>query len=991
MKYLAFLVLAGCAAHPQRPQAAAPVDRLRCECLADPLGIDVATPRLSWVIESEERDQKQTAYQVLVASSRAKLDQNVGDRWDTGKVESDQSVHVNYGGKPLEPWGRCFWKVRVWVNGQPLPWSATASWSMGPQEWKGKWIGKDELEVKSWASGAEWGPGGKKTFEISGAVESAHLLVGSEGEFTVSVNDREVGRGDGGKYATEFFVGSLLHPGTNSFSVTGRRVVAQLHVGPEVINLDGTENRPKPAPGEDRRLPARYLRKEFKADRPIRAASASFSGIGLSELFINGQKVGDHVLSPAWSQYPKRAHYVTHDVTGLLRRGPNAIGVILGNGRFFAPRRNTPARMLTFGYPKLLLQLHLEYEDGSSEDVVSDETWKLSTEGPIRANNEYDGEEYDARMELKGWAEPGFDASSWEAARQVESPGGVVSAQMQNPIRVMQTIKPVSVKQGIYDMGQNISGWCRIKVSGPRGTRVVLRFAETLKPDGTLYRDNLRSARCMDEYILKGEGVEIYEPRFTYRGFRYVEVTGAPPVELEGRLVHDDLERTGAWSCSNPLLNRIYANIEWGLRDNYRSVPTDCPQRDERQGWLGDRNIETRGEMYMFDTVGLHRAWMQHFADAQKPNGGLPVLAPTWWGFYFDEVTWAGGTVVIPGWLLEEFDDRQVIERQYPCMKKWVEHMTRFIKDDIMTRDQHGDWGVPPEDPKIIHTNDPARKTNGMLLGTAFFYYCLTRLVRYAEMLHQPEDAQKYRELAERLKAAFNRRFFKPDLDQYDNGSQTSYVLPLAIGLVPEEHRRKVFERLAEKIAKEGKIVGLVGEHWLMKVLSDNGRADLAYALATQKTYPSWGYMIDKGATTVWELWNGDTADPAMNSHNHMMLVGDLVIWFYEYLAGIQADPSQPGFKHIVMHPHIVGDLTWVKAWHRSIYGLIVSEWKREGGAFEWNVIVPANTVATLTVPSKNLTEGGKPIPSSRVLRNEGDWTVLRVGSGRYVFRSTLP
>jgi alpha-L-rhamnosidase len=560
-------------------------------------------------------------------------------------------------------------------------------------------------------------------------------------------------------------------------------------------------------------------------------------------------------------------------------------------------------------------------------------------------------------------------------------------------------------------------------VRGKAGTQVTLRHAETLRPDGSLYLDNLRGARVTDTYILNGRGSELYEPRFTYHGFRYVELRGFPgrpdADTLTACVVHDDLEPAGEWSCSQPLLNRLYENIRWGVRGNYRSLPTDCPQRDERQGWLGDRSEGAKGEAFLFRTAPLYSKWIQDMADAQREDGSVPDVCPPYWPIYSDNVTWPGSAVTIPGHLLVQFGDSAVIERHYPGMRRWVEHMASFIQEDLMPRDNYGDWCVPPEDPKLIHSQDPLRQTHPTILGTTGFVHCLRLLAGYAERLGKADDARRYRDLAGRLRTALNAKFYDAAKGYYDNGSQTSCVLPLALGLAPEGQQERLFDHLVGKITGETRShigTGLVGGQWLLRTLSDHGRADLAYTLATNRTYPSWGYMIDQGATTIWELWNGNTADPAMNSGNHVMLVGDLLIWMYERLAGIQSDPVRPGFKHIVMRPTPVGDLTQVKATHRSPYGLIASEWRVERdpvprdtrtlekhgligsgivfSTFRWEVTVPPNTSATLhlpTGPRGSITEGGKPAAEATGLKSlglEGGWASFEAAPGRYSFES---
>lgn len=759
---------------------------------------------------------------------------------------------------------------------------------------------------------------------------------------------------------------------------------------------------------EERALPARMLRKEFEVLKRVRRATVYLSGLGLSELYLNSAKVSGDVLSPGLTDYRKRVFYVTYDVTKLLASGRNAMGILLGNGRFWSPRDSVPVPQVSFGYPKALAQLEIEYEDGSTARVVTDETWKLTTNGPIRANNEFDGEEYDARMEMPGWARPGFDDSKWEAARVLEAPAGRLVAQMAEPVRVTETLRPVKITRPragayVFDMGQNMVGWCRLRVSGPKGTVITLRHAETLRPDGTLYVDNLRSARATDVYVLKGGGLEVWEPRFTYHGFRFVEVTGFPGVptlnSLEGRVVHDNMTRIADFESSNTLLNRIHRNILWGMRGNYRTIPTDCPQRDERQGWLGDRSMVSRSEAYMHDIAAFYAKWEQDIEDSQRETGSVPVVSPAYWVFYHDDVTWPSTFLFVPGLLYEHYGDRRVIEKHYPAMKKWIAYMRGFLKDGLMPRDRYGDWCVPPESPELIHSKDPARKTDGTLIGTAYFQHLLRLMARYARLVGHPEDAAEYEALSTKMREAFHKKFFRSEAGVYDNGTQTSSLLALALGIAPEANRKTVFDSLVRKIEVESKGhigVGLIGAQWLMRTVSDFGRPDLAYAMATKKTYPGWGYMIEKGATTIWELWNGDTADPAMNSGNHVMQVGDLGIWLYAYLGGIRPDPDKPGFERAIIRPTVTGELTYVKASHLSMYGRYATHWRRTGSTLTFQVTVPANARATVYVPSKNpgaVTESGIPAGKSkgvRFLREEEGAAVFEVGSGTYEFRSEM-
>ncbi|MGP8246056.1 MAG: glycoside hydrolase family 78 protein [Bryobacteraceae bacterium] len=755
----------------------------------------------------------------------------------------------------------------------------------------------------------------------------------------------------------------------------------------------------------EHRLPARYLRKEFSTRGKVARAVVYYSGLGTSELYLNGAKIGDHVLSPGLTDYDKHVLYVAFDVTKQIAEGANAIGLTLGNGRFYAPRVD---KTRNFGFPKALLQLNLEYADGSRQSVVSDDSWKLSTQGPIRANNEYDGEEYDARAELGAWDRPGYNDSQWEAAHVVDAPSGVLAAQMAEPLRVVETVKPVSLKPlapgvWIYDMGQNMVGWCRLSVTGPRGAQVRLRFAETLQPDGSIYTANLRTARATDLYTLRGGGPEIWEPRFTYHGFRYVEVTGYPGeptlASIEGHVVQDDMASTADFHSSSQLLDQIHHNVFWGVRGNYRSIPTDCPQRDERQGWLGDRSQVSRSESYLFDVAAFYSKWERDIDDSQRDNGSVPVVAPNYWPYYYDDLTWPSTFLFVPGMLYDQYGDRRVLERTYPDMKRWIDLESTYVHDGLTSKDQYGDWCVPPEDPKLIHSQDPTRVTDKTLIASAYYDYLLRTMARYAGILGKTGDAAAFEARAAETTVAFQKKFFNPDRGDYDNGTQTSSILPLYFQMTPAEFRAPVLAALARNIdeVSHGHVgTGLVGAQWLMRTLSGNGRSDLAYEIATQKTYPGWGYMVEKGATTVWELWNGDTADPAMNSGNHVMQIGDLAVWMYEYLAGIRSDPDHPGFRHILIHPYPAGDLTFVDGAHQSPYGPITTAWKRDAGQFELNVAIPPNTTATVWVPAADpagVTESGRPAVHAqgvKLLRAEPNAAVFEVQSGAYSFRAPM-
>jgi len=1052
---------------------------LRCEYRTDPLGIDEPNPRLSWRLEAltaRARSLGQTAYQLIVSSSEEYARAGRGDLWDSGRVSSDRSNQIAYGGRTLTSGQRVYWRVRVWDQaGQGGGWSAVAMWSMGllaPADWKAKWIGTGDvqpakdpaspywnLKSSTWIEPPEEFHAADIFYRVSFDVPQdrrlvdATVLVGGDRGGDLYANGTRAGQVTRYGRPTVHVLTPLLKPGRNVIAVRTERQAHNKTPGLiGVIRLSFDRGEPVTIPtnatwrasstlsagwqqaefndsrwaaaraagpygmapwgevgfSEERRLPALMLRKEFRADSEVKRATAYISGLGLSELYINGARAGDDVLSPGLTDYDKRVLYVTRDVTAMVRSGANAIGVLLGNGRFYAPRSQEPVTMRSFGTPRLLLQLEVEFANGAKQQFVSDESWRMTDRGPIRANNEFDGEEYDAAAEVAGWNEPGFNDRSWARVKTVPAPKGVLAAQMAEPLRVVETIKPVKVSEigpgaFVFDMGQNMVGWCRLRVNGPKGTRVTLRHAETLNPDGTLYVDNLRSARAMDLYQLKGGGDEVWEPRFTYHGFRYVEVRGYPGkptlAALDGRVVHDAMTPTADFTSSDAMLNQLHKNVYWGVRSNYRSIPTDCPQRDERQGWLGDRSIVSWSESYLFDIAAFYSKWETDIEDAQRPTGSIPDVAPAYWTLYNDGITWPSTFILVPNMLRAQYGDLRVIERHYPAMKKWADYMQGFLQDDLMPKNTYADWCVPPESPELVHSKDPARQTDPTLISTAYFYRMLTTLAADARWLDKPADAAAYEALAARMKTAFLKRYFRPETNQFDNGTQTSSILPLAFGLIPEDRREQVFARLVRKIDEESNRhigVGLIGAQWLMRVLTENGRADLAYAIATQKTYPGWGYMISKGATTVWELWNGDTAEPSMNSGNHVMQIGDLNVWFYEYLAGIKSDAANPGFKQTVIRPYPIGQLEFVRASHSSMYGTIHSEWRRGASGFEMKVAIPANTAATVYVPARDaaaVQEGGVPAAQAegvRLLRSENGMAVFSVGSGSYSFSAPL-
>jgi alpha-L-rhamnosidase len=757
------------------------------------------------------------------------------------------------------------------------------------------------------------------------------------------------------------------------------------------------------------RLSARYLRKEFQQSGMIKRATIYLCGLGLYELYLNGQKTGDQVLAPPPTDYRKAVLYNTYDVTKDLKSGRNAIAVMLGNGRFFTMRQNYKTQKHnTFGYPKLLLQLEIEYKDGTRKVITSDETWKLNVDGPIRTNNEYDGEEYDATKEFPGWTNSNFMDKNWLNAELVDPAEGVLTAQVQQPMKVMQKIKPVSLKQVngkyILDMGQNFSGWLQIKLNGKKGGKVYLRFAESLQPDGELYVANLRDAKVTDVYTMKGAATETWHPKFVYHGFRYVEITGWPGKPLlenfEGQFVYDAISTSGKFSSSNQTIDAIHRNAWWGIASNYKGMPVDCPQRNERQPWLGDRAQGAYGESFLFNNASIYAKWLNDIEQSQTEEGAIPDVAPAFWNYYSDNITWPGTYILVAEMLYRQFGDLSSITRHYPSMKKWIYYMKdKYMQDFIMTKDKYGDWCVPPESLEMIRSRDSTRTTDGELIATATYFHLLSVMKDFAALSGNSGDVKEYEVLGQNIAAAFNKKFYNEKQRSYDNNTVTANLLPLSFGITPGPERTAVFNSIYEKIRTENKMhisTGVIGTQWLMRGLTHFNHPGVAYTLASNKTYPSWGYMVEQGATTIWELWNGNTANPQMNSQNHVMLLGDLLIWLYENVAGIRSDKQEVAFKKIIMKPEMIDELSFVNASYETLFGQVKSEWKKNSRTFEWNVTIPPNTKAVIYVPGGNIldiTESGKSVVDGegiRFLRLEAGRAVFEVGSGHYSFASLI-
>ena len=871
-------------------------------------------PHFSWQYETTESNVVQQNYRIIVASTAENAQMGIGDLWDSKTVASNQMLNifmpcVSYTFEPLQSRDKAFWKVITTV---------TANGKKAKVESKVQSFEISLLEQKDWQ--AKW--------------------IGHEFEDDVLVGKT--------------------------------------------------------------RLAARYLRKDFELKDEISEARLYVSGMGVYSAYLNGQEIApEELLKPTLSWYSKRVYFNTYDVTEMLNSGDNAIGIILEGGRYTSIRYNAAnpnwdgtEHVFGFGTPRLLLQLEVTYKDGTKDMIVSDETWRITNRGPIRTANEWDGETYDENYELGKWNQPGYDASAWLQAEIVEAPEGQLSPQPNPNITVMEKLKPVSLFQKgdkwYLDMGQNMVGFINMKARGQQpGDIITLRFAELLTPDSLLYTANLRSSENTDRYIVSSTIQQFnnstinnstiqWHPMFVYHGFRYVEITGLreqPALDdFEGWVIYDEMPVTGSFETSNEILNAVYHNAYWGIRGNYRSMPTDCPQRDERMGWTGDRTTGNYGESYIFGNHQLYAKWLTDADDSQWENGSLPNVIPPYWRGYTDNMTWPGAIVTVTDMLYTRYGDLMSVAQHFNNLKRWLFHMkNEYMKGGIMTRDTYGDWCMPPESLEMIHSNDPNRITESSVISTPFYCYLCGKMAKFAEVLGFEKDAAYFKQEIVTSTIAFNDKYLDRETGRYANNTVTANILPLWFGMVPKEVENKVFESIVDKTENEcgGHVsTGVVGIQQLMRTLTEYGRGDLALKIASNDTYPSWGYMVRNGATTIWELWNGNTADPSMNSGNHVMLLGDLILWEYEYLGGIRA--LEPGYSKIQLKPYPIDGLDFVNCAYNSVSGRIESNWKREGNRFEWDFTIPANTTAEVCLPTEN------------------GYEVKTFGSGKHHLTSTL-
>jgi alpha-L-rhamnosidase len=1054
----------------QRPPRRMIPAALRCESMSEPLGIGVLRPRLSWLLADAGRGTKQFAYQIRVAGSAANLSQGSLNVWDSGRVESSDSVNVSYAGPALVSRRRYYWQVRVWdQTGHASDYSQPSWWEMGllsPEDWKAKWISRDAPLLRGdYESRPQWiwaakdkaltkPTVGKREFRetvtLASQPKSAILYITAKDNVAAWVNGKNVleespvdkfsGPRDSWSYFREVPVANLV-PGANSIAVEATvlspdspsdpnfaAVIAMLRVEMQ----DGTAQRFVSGPGwktntgkvpeawfeekfDDSKwldvavvakigdqqfgipwpaAPVALYRREFQATKPVQAARIYSTALGTYQLFLNGKRVGDDVLAPGWTDYRTRLPYQVYDVTTQIRSGNNAIGAILADG-WYAGALSWLKMRFNFGMPpvRFIAQLEIDYADGSHDSVWTDGSWK-SAPSAILSSDLYDGETYDATREQAGWDQPGFSEKSWDRVAISDAPKTAMVAQDFQPIRVHEILKSKSITNPaagayVFDLGQNMVGWARLHVFGPKGTKIRLRFGEVLRPDGQLYTENLRGAVATENYVLGGQPNEVIEPHFTFHGFRYVELTGFPGVPskntVEGVAFYTSAPFTAQLHTGNSLVNQLWSNILWGQRGNFLSVPTDCPQRDERLGWMGDAEVFWRAASFNADLAAFSHKFATDIRDAQSAAGAYADVSPRLGPIGESVPGWADAGIVIPWTAYIQYRDVRILEENWSAMEKWMDYLQKANPKYLWLHkrgNDYADWlAIGSETPKD-------------LIATAYWAYDATLMRRMALALGKQADAQKYGELFEKIRAAFQKSFVKPD-GIVGSGSQTSYVLALHMHLLSPEQRSLAAEKLVDDIvAHEYHLTtGFLGTPYILPELSDSGHSDTAYKLLLQTTFPSWGYMIEHGATTMWERWNGDQmlSDPRMNSFNHYAY-GAVAEWLYRFAAGIDTSNDDVGFHRIVLHPQFSRELGEVSATYDSVYGPIHSEWKVTGATTTWSVGIPANTTALLQFavgPQTKILENGKSIGTDadiKLVRTEGSKSIYEIGSGSYSF-----
>jgi hypothetical protein len=898
------------------PGSEVTVDNLTCNFRENPLGVDSEAPKLGWQLKSSGYNIVQSAYRVIVAENVDDLEKESGSVWDSGKIESFQSINVPYGGPNLEPGKRYFWKVKIWDGeGHESPWSETSWWQTGlfsETDWQGaRWIAYEEME-----------PSKRLVPGIHGAGDQLGDL-------------------------------AVLRP-----------VIPQ-------------------------------FRKTFNVKKELQSATLFISGLGHYEVTLNGQKAGDSFLAPGWTDYDKTVFYNTYDITSLLKPGENVLGAVVGNGFYNINRERYRKLVIAFGFPKMIAQLHLTYNDGTSETVVTDESWKGSP-SPITYTSIFGGEDYDASLEQTGWKESGFDDSDWNFAILTREPQGKLVAENDYPLKEMDRFEPEKIvalgdTAWLYDFGQNASGVVELTVKGKAGQEVKLWPSELINPDNSA-NQRASGQPYYFSYILNGKGNETWKPKFTYYGFRYVQVSGAVPAGKDNPQELPEIEKlnfihtrnsapqNGTFECSNDLLNRIHTLIDWGIRSNFQSVLTDCPHR-EKLGWLEQTYLMGQGVHFRYNNYHLYRKLVFDMMDAQTEDGLIPDIAPEYVEFlngFRDSPEWGSASVFLPYLLWKWYGDKQIMNDAWPMMKRYIQYLKSKLEGHILDYGL-GDWfDLGPKRPGVSQLTPVA------LTATATYYYDVKLMAEMASLLNKPEK-EVLSKWAEEVRSAFNQKFYNAETKVYSTGSQTAISMPLCAGIPEENDREKIFANLVDSIVDENKALtaGDVGFHYLVEALTRGGAAQLMYEMINRDDVPGYGFQLKKGATALTESWQ------ALEnvSNNHLML-GHVMEWFYAGLGGIGQTENSAAYKDILIQPQVVKDLTFVKVGFELPYGLIRSEWEQNSVGFSLKVEIPHNTKATVILPTGDIdsvkVDGKKPDDKDISGISEEKKIALFLGSGIY-------
>jgi len=1028
------------------------VHSLKTQQLADPIGIESHAVRLSWQLASRQRNVVQQAYRICVASSPELLRAGKPDLWDSGRRISRASFDIAYSGKQLASRQRAFWMVQVWDGNKRLATSEIAFWEMGllsPAEWRGGWLAcETDAQRRDRDAGLTWVEGNSPAaaeptffragFELSGSAH-LHIFVGASRACTFFLDGQAVPlpprsplawgpppvakvelTAAAGRHVIGVSFGREQHPDNPACAVTVRatfddgstryfdfgqvRCARREQAGWAEAGFDASgwspacraQHQPQRWPGNG----AFLLRQEFDVAKEVVSARIYATALGAYELRLNGRKIGDALLAPECTDTRKRVYYEVEDVTRLLRRGSNALGAWVGDG--WHGSYTSPVGRYAYGGPPLrfLAQLELTYADGRREIIATGPTWQMA-HAPITMCEIYDGEDYDARLEQPGWDLPGFAGKGWSAATVGETPRITLSVRESPPIRITETRTARSVTEVrpgvfVFDFGQNFAGLPRLRAKGTAGSKIEMRFAERLKADGNIDQANLRAARAADTYILRGDpNGETYVPRFTYHGFRWVELTGYPgrpaPDDLQALVIHSDLDETGRLDVDNALIEGLWHNTLWSQRSNFMGLPTDCPQRDERLGWMGDANVFWDAASFNMNVAPFTRRFMRDVRDAQMSNGAFSDYSPAGGERDEDDAQsapgWADAGVILPWTSYRRLGDTAVIDENWDAMARYIAMIERSNPDLVWRRargSDYADWLALD----AVWAGDPTTPKD--LIGTATFKHSTNAMAEMARATGRTDEAARYSALSASIRDAFIAAFVRSD-GAIGNGSQTGYILALNYGLVPPNLRKAAFVKLVADIHRRGTLLstGFLGTPGSLDCLYEGGEYRLIYDLLLRTAYPSWGYMVTHGATTIWERWNGDMGDITMNSFNHYAL-GAVNGFVFRKIAGLT--PLEPGFRRFVFDPVYDERVPGCSVAYDSVLGRIAIRWKKQQNRFSLNLEVPPNAEAVIHLPARRsdrISESGATLRASADIR-EPTWTPtglrILVGSGHYQF-----